>query len=206
MITAPEDIIDAEIVDDEESTGEAAGLTERTVVFFADPRAATLLLTETVGQLISTLSIKHGIVDLSSLPGLAIAAAFERAGVPYESLVFGQENHYEDRMPERDTVHNPYIEADAERFRALAAGSKAIQMADLGTINANVVLVPAMVGPGEKLIDFSTGSLPGAVYTQLEAVERAFVIVDTPERGLRSMPDGTYERALIHVAGPGSKA
>ncbi|MCI4659690.1 hypothetical protein [Cryobacterium zhongshanensis] len=206
MITATEDIVDAEIVDDEESAGGTATLTERTVVFFTDPRAATLLLTETIGRLISTLRIKHGIVDLSSIPGLAVAAAFERAGVPYESLLFGQENHYDNRPPERDAVNNPYIESDAERFRRLAAGSKVVPMADLGTINANIVLIPAMVGPDEKLIDLSFDSLPGAVLTQLEAVERAFVIVDTPERGLRSMPDGTYERTLIQVSGPLSKA
>lgn len=200
MITAPEDIIDAEVIDDDAPTA------ERTVAFFVDPRAATLLLTETISELIAALSIKHGIVDLSSLPGLAVAAAFERAGIPYESLVFGQENHYDARMPDRDAVHNPYIESDAERFRSLAAGTKEVPVDQLGTIDANVVLIPAMVGPGEKLIDFSTGSVPGTVLDQLETVARSFVIVDTPERGLRSMPDGTYERALIHVYGAGASA
>jgi hypothetical protein len=175
--------------------------TERTVAFFADPRAATLLLTETISELITALDVKRGIVDLSSLPGLAIAAAFERAGVPYASLEFGQKDHYESATAERDSVHNPYIAADAARYRALADGSREITVADFGSIDANVVLVPAMVGPDEKLIDFSPNTVPGTVLTQFEALERSLVVVDTPERGLRVMPNGVYQRPLIHIGG-----
>lgn len=173
---------------------------ERTVAFFADPRAATLLLTETISRLIDALEIERGLVDLSSLPGLAVAAAFEREGVPYDSLAFGQTEQYIEWMPERDPLHNPIIASDAERFRALAAGVKEVPVAELGAIDANVVLIPAMVGDNEKLIDFSPGSLPGAVMTQLEVTGRPLVIIDTPERGLRHSFEGTYQRAIIHVA------
>jgi len=175
--------------------------TERTVAFFADPRAATLLLTETIFELIGALDVKRGLVDLSSLPGLAVAAAFERAGVPYASLEFGQEDHYESAAAERDPVHSPYVAADAERFRHLADGTREITVAEFGTIDANVVLIPAMVGPDEKLIDFSPSTVPGAVLTQFEAIERSLVVVDTPERGLRQMPGGVYQRPLIHIGG-----
>jgi hypothetical protein len=190
-----------EFTPDEPGDPEAEPVGERTVAFFADPRAATILLTQTISELIAALSVKRGLVDLSSLPGLAVAAAFEEAGVPYESLVFGQENHYESLMPDRDSVHRPYIEADAERFRALAAGTHEMAVADFGTINANVVLIPAMVGPDEKLIDFSPTTTTGAVLEQFQALERALVLIDTPERGLRVMPDGSYQRTMVHVQG-----
>jgi hypothetical protein len=184
-----------------EPADHTAQLTERTVAFFADPRAATLLLTETISELIVALDVKRGLVDLSSLPGLAVAAAFERAGVPYVSLVFGQEDHYVSAAAERDLVHNPYTAADAEKFRQLADGSHEVAIAEFGAIDANVVLIPAMVGPDEKLIDFSPGTVPGAVLSQFEALERSLVVVDTPERGLRQMSGGVYQRPLIHIGG-----
>jgi hypothetical protein len=174
---------------------------ERTVAFFADPRAATLLLTETISQMIAALSIERGLVDLSSIPGLSIAAAFELAGVPYEAMVFGQEDQYDTALGDREPVQNPYIAADAARFRLLADGVREISSSEFASIDANVALIPAMAGPDEKLIDFSPLTVTGAVLTQLENVQRSLVIVDTPERGLRSMPDGSYQRAVIHVAG-----
>lgn len=179
--------------------------TERTVAFIPDPRAATLLLTETISQLIAALSIERGLVDLSSRPGLAVAAAFERAGVPYESLAFGQEDHCAEQAPGQEPEQQTYAQ-NAARFRMLAAAIKEVPAAELGSIDANVVLIPAMVGHGEKLIDFTPGSIPGAVMTQLEAYERSFMVVDTPERGLRGRPDGTYERTLINVDPSASNA
>jgi hypothetical protein len=173
--------------------------TERTVAFFPDPRASTLLLTDTVASLIEILEIERGLVDLSSLPGLAVAAAFEEKNVPFDSLQYGQADHYIEWMSERDPVHNPVIEADAERLRALASGVKTLEVGDLGDVDANVILIPAMANNDAKLIDFSPETLPGAVMTQLEAGERPLMIIDTPERGLRQSFEGVYQRRIIHV-------
>jgi len=178
---------------------------ERTVAFFADPRASTLLLTETVMQLIASLAIRRGLVDLSSVPGLAIAEAFERAGVPYTELQFGQTERFETPSEEETLAHTGYTGSDISRIRSHADGTREVPVAELGIIDANVVLVPSMVGePGdrEELIDFTPGSIPGAVLTQLEAAERAFVVIGTPERGLQATTSGGYERTLLQVASP----
>lgn len=175
---------------------------ERTVAFFADPRASTLLLTDTVSRLIEALGVERGLVDLASLPGLAVAAAFEKEKVPYDSLQYGQADRYIEWMSERNELHNPFIAADAERFRSLAEGVVEIPVAELGDVDANVVLIPAMANNDAKLIDFSPETLPGAVMTQLEESGRPLVIIDTPERGLRQGFEGIYQRNIIHVSEP----
>jgi hypothetical protein len=180
--------------------------TERTIAFFADPQAATLLLTDTVARLIDAMEVQRGLVDLSSLPGLAVAAAFEREGVPYEALDFGQSDQFIEWMSERDPLHNPFIEEDADHFRSLAVGVKQIPFDQIGSVDANVVLIPAMVPDGKKMIDFSPESLPGAVMNQLEEAQRPMLIIDTPERGLRHSFEGIYQREIIHVAAEANAA
>lgn len=165
--------------------------TERTLAFYADPRAAILLLDETITEMIVSLQIERGVIDLAGLPGLAIAAAFERAGVPFDSLEFGQE----------DTVDEAAAALDGERLRNLAENPIEIDVAALGAVDANVVLVPAMVGPDEKLIDFSQGTVMGAVLHQLEEAGRDAIVIDTPERGLRAVDGTRYLRQTLHVKG-----
>lgn len=177
----------------------AAPEEERTVAFYADPRAATLLLSETIERLISSSEIKRGIVDLSTLPGLAIAAAFERAGVPFDTLSYGQTDHHDLRPAERDTVQNPYVAEDLPRLRAAAAGAQELAIDELGGIDANIVLIPAMADTGENRIDFNPLTVVGQVFEQLEAAGRDVMVVDTPDRGLRATGDGTYVRTIIHV-------
>jgi len=176
------------------------GDTERTVAFFADPRAAVLLLEDTVSALIEDRSIDRGLIDMSTLPGLAVARAFQRAGIPFHSLEYGQEARHNVGPADRHPIHAPVIASDADDLLAAASASDMVAVGELGTIDANVVVIPAMLGDNEKLIDFSQGSLVGAVVTQLEEARRDLVLIDTPERGLRRRPDGTYLRAVIHVA------
>lgn len=61
------------------NTTEAAQLIHRTAVFFTDPRASLLFLTETLEALITQNEIGHALVDLSTLPGLTIAGVFHRS-------------------------------------------------------------------------------------------------------------------------------
>lgn len=180
---------------------QTAPLTERTVAFFADRRAAPLLLTETVDQIISNLRVQRGLVDISSIPGLAIAEAFLRAGIPYESIEFGQERTYETVVTEHDPIQNPVTEADADRVRRLAAGEVELDIAELGNIDANIALVPAVVGPNEKLIDLSPHTITGVVMVQAGDLGRNLLVIDTPERGLSVEPTGGYLRTVLHVEG-----
>lgn len=182
-------------------------VSQRTVAFFADPRAPKLLLTETVEKLIESLEIDQGIVDITTMAGVDIALAFVNAGVPFATLEYGQEPHYD----QPDAEHSAEMSSELRRFAAAnvamheeqlvneASGVVYRPVNELGTVDANVVLVPAMVGPNEKLLDFSHGSLIGTVLSQLEETGRDAIVIDTPERGLRPMGDGSYQRAIIHV-------
>ncbi len=183
-----------------------ATVEERTVAFFVDPRASSLLLAETVEGLINSLGIQRALIDLSAVPGLVIASAFERAGLPFDSLEFGQEDHLDDAPVDRHPVFAPVVASDADRIREAAAGIHEIQVSDFGSIDANIVVVPAMVAHDEALLDFSQGSIVGAVLTQAEATARDLVLIDTPERGLRPQPDGSYTRSVVHIGATSDEA
>lgn len=162
---------------------------ERTVAFYTDPRAATLLLKETIAALISSMGIQRGVVDLSTVSGLAIATAFHEAGVPFDSMEFGQEDRLEEGPPTED---------DPVQLRQAADGIIELEIEGLGTIDANVVVVPSVSSDGVT-IDFSKTTVLGTVISQLEQAEREVLLVLPPERGLRSVVDGMYQRAVMHV-------
>lgn len=179
---------------------------QRTVAFFADPRAAKLLLTETIEKLIESLDIRQGIVDITTMAGVDIAQAFVNMGVPFATLEYGQEPHYEraeDRFPDVSPQLIKYAAANVamheEDLTNQASGVVYQDVNELAAVDANIVLIPAMVGPNEKFLDFSQGSLVGTVLAQLEEAGRDAIVIDAPERGLRPMDDGSYQRAVIHV-------
>jgi hypothetical protein len=213
----PTDLGGPDITSAEAVVFEPDTFAERTVAFFADPRATSLLLAETVQRLIESLDIQRGIVDITTVVGVAIARVLRDEGVPFDVLEFGQESHYRDgaadsllavtpetadtRMmaPVMRVIAAGVIANEAGRLRQDAAGIREMPIGELGLIDANVVLIPAMVGPDEKLLDFTVGSLLGTVIGQLEEAERDFVLIGAPERGLRAMPDGSYQREVAHV-------
>jgi len=193
---------------------EAEPLAERTAAFFAAPRAAALFLDETIQKLIESLNIQRGLVDISTVGGVRIACVLKDARVPFELLDFGQGQHYLEAVPDALLESTPETDVMVPAMRILSAeiiaketaqlrdassGTREMHVGQLGVINANVVLIPAMVGPDEKLLDFTEGSLLGALIGQLENAERDFILVDSPERGLRAMPDGSYQRSVVHV-------
>ncbi|ROR76047.1 hypothetical protein SAMN06295974_3806 [Plantibacter flavus] len=181
-------------------TPESVPKKEFTVAVFADPRAATHLLQETIAKLIDTRGIELGLIDLSSTAGRCVAQAFKDAGVPYKSLEFGQEYPVDESMV--DGVPAVDVVAVSSTWgHAFSRGQHLTTIDELGAIDANVVLIPAMVDIDETHLDFTHGSLMGVVYTQLEEARRPVLIIDTPERGLRMGPDGAYLRAIVHVSG-----
>lgn len=201
----------AVVTDEQESTSETI-TTERTLAFFADPRATDLLLEETVQKVIESLEIQRGLVDLSSVAGITIAQAFHDAGIPFDALDYGQDGEFAEAAP---TVHGSWASlADgitlktltdkAESLRTLASSVVEVPIAEIGAIDANVMLIPAMVGSDEKLIDFSPETISGVAITQLQETNREFTVVLPPERGLRGLDDGSYERIVIHVSEHGA--
>lgn len=187
------------IVDSDSSSNSPA--VERTAVFLADPEAASLLLVDTVRRLIDNHRIQKGIVDLSTVPGLAVAGAFHDAGVPYLSLEYGQERHHDTHSEDRDLTAISSVTASRlprgpEAYYALAEGRHEMSIGDIGGIDAEIVLVPKARG---DFIDLSPETITGAVYTQCQELARDLLLVIPPERGVVSTPDGNYVRTIAHV-------
>lgn len=162
----------------------------RTVAIFSAPNSAALLLEETIAALIASSDVERGVIDLSTVAGLTAASAFRSAGVRYDSLDFGQEDHLQAGHP---------TTLDAEAIRAGAASVHTVDVSRLAGMDANLVLIPAIADTDGVVIDFSSGSVPGAVVSQAEDIGEAILLVLPPERGLRPIGDGAYQRAIMHI-------
>lgn len=163
---------------------------QRTIAIYSAPNSPALLLEETITALIASSDVQRGVIDLSTVAGLTAASAFRSAGVPYDALEFGQEDHLSDGHP---------TELDAAALRADAAGVQAIEASELAAIDANLVVIPAIAETDGVVVDFSAGTVPGAVVSQAEDGAVPILLVLPPERGLRPVGEGTYQRAVLHI-------
>lgn len=179
-----------------------------TAAFFADPNAAVFLLRETVSTMLATYAIKHAYVDISTLGGLTIAAELLQAGIAYEILDFGQEPPQP--LPEapgsdhRFKPNRPRTMHDYSYLAHMSAGVHRIDVGELASIDANLILIPSIAGAhgGEQLIDFTPSTVVGAVFSEAEELGRDILVIAPPERGLRAA-GGTgnerYERQVVLV-------
>lgn len=174
---------------------------ERTVAFIADPGATTFLLRETVTRLVGSLDVQRGLVDLTTLPGVAVALALEEAGVPYDLLDFGQRTPGEDpgtepvRVPGEDVTM-----AEAPRLRAAAAGTVEVELDRIGSIDANLLLIPTVREDGTAAqAEFGIGTLPGLVLDQAEQLGLRILVMCPPEQGVRRFQNGSWVRQIMHV-------
>lgn len=152
-----------------------------TAVFFADPRASSFLLSDTISSMLGSYNIQRAYIDVSNQAGLVIAGELLRAGIAYELLDFGQE--IQEVAPRAFVLDQERTAADVPYLRTMSAGTHAVAVEDLASIDANVVLIPAMAD--ERLINFSTTSVVGTVLTQAEESGRELLVITPPERGLR---------------------
>lgn len=193
-----EDIVDAEIVDDDSDTDEHDAQTNGrelrpTVAFFVDPRAATLLLAETVEDLVRSRDVEHALVDVTSPVGQSVARGLRAAGVAYTTVEYAP---YPEKL---ELAPDPV----RDELSAGASDHVVMDIGRLGAVDANIVLVPAMI-PGfdfnsEPRIDFSPQTLVGQVLTQTEKMGREVLVVDLPERGMLPKSEDVYRRRIIRV-------
>lgn len=193
-----ESIVDAEIVDDDSETNAHDATTKAeqvrpTVAFFIDPRAATLLLAETVEDLVRSREVEHALVDVTSPAGQSVARGLLAAGVAYTTVEYAPYPEKLELAPD----------AGRDELAAGATGHVVMDIGQLGAVDANIVLVPAMI-PGfdfnsEPRIDFSPTTLVGQVLTQTEKLGREVLVVDLPERGMLPKSEDTYRRRIIRV-------
>lgn len=180
---------------------------QRTVAFFADPGTSNLLLQETIEKLIESLGIRQGLVDITTMAGVSIAQAFMNTGVSFATLEYGQEPHYEWSNPDAVPGMSPElrhlaattVSSHLEELTNHASGVLYQDVPSLGTVDANIVLIPAVSAQNPKLLDFAPHTLVGVVLAQIEDAGRDAIVIDAPERGLQPLGDGAYQRAVIHV-------
>lgn len=226
-----DDIIDAEIIEDSDENTEpdladavpAADLvddtdeykdivrTERTAAFIVDSRTSTIALSETISRLLAEQHIQRGIVDVASEAGLVIAGEFQKAGIPYDVINYGQD------MPESGPGPHSRPEAGqavttehAPWLLEQAAGVVTSDPPNLVELDANLFVIPAMDGAGQIRIDtifdgkthsrdLSMTTLPGLVVEAAHQRGEAVTIIDTVEYGLIQEADGSYHRRIIHL-------
>lgn len=185
--------------------------TERTAVFFCDSRASTVMLGETVSLLIATKHIERGILDINSAPGRVVAAEFHKAGLPYSALSTDQPLPTNEDLADITDLDGEFPSKldDPAYLLQQAAGIVEVDPERYHEINANIVLVPAMVGSGQvhidlvadhtNGIDLSPTTLPGVVIEQCQLADRDVLLIDPPERGLVQRPGGGYQRRIMHL-------
>lgn len=171
---------------------------ERTVAFIADPRATTFLLPGTVSRLVGSLRIQRGLVDLSTLSGVAIALALEGEGVPYDLLDFGQGVSDDDPNTDPEPGEETGM-AEALRLREAAIGVVRVGLDRIASINADLMLVPTVCEDGSARADFSRETLPGLVLEQAERLGLRILMMCPPEQGVRRYQNDSWVRQVMHV-------
>lgn len=185
-----------------ESQTPAKGVTEhpdlqrqpRSMAVFADSRASSLLVRQTIATLIGSKGIEHAFVDLFTPAGVASAQALQEAGIAYTVMSMGADIDPDDK--------------EAAFLLSQAASVAEVDPAAAATLPASLVVVPAVVGSLEEYLDnaverteldFSPTTLPGVVLESAQAAGRDLLMVDAPERGLIRTAAGEYRRRVFHV-------
>ncbi|WP_017544040.1 hypothetical protein [Nocardiopsis prasina] len=173
---------------------------ERTVAFIADPRATTFLMRETVSRLVGSLGIQRGLVDPTTLSGVAVALTLEAEGVPYDLIDFGQGLPDDDPNMEPAPVPGEDVTmAEAPRLREAAAGTVRVELDRIGSMDANLMLIPAVREGGSAHAEFAVETLPGLVLSQAEQLGLRILVMCPPEQGVRRYQDGPWVRQIMHV-------
>lgn len=178
-----------ELIEDSHEYAEALASVP-TAAFFADSRASTIQLGQTVSLLLSVHGIKRGIVEVTSAAGRVVAREFHRAGLPYD-------------------VFDLDTEANDLYLLEQATGTVEIEIAAVAALDAELIVLPAMVGSGQgrvdvfidpgATLDLTVQTLPGRIIEAAEAAHRELLLIDTPENGLVQRAGGEYHRRIFRV-------
>jgi len=171
---------------------------------FSDPRASTLLLGDTIQTIITRYRVERAGIDLSTVAGLTVATEFLKAGIAYEVLTFTSASSevarpQTSRIPQSFQMDQPRTLDDAAYLFSMSAGTCVVDMNNLGEVDANIVMIPAMAD--ERLIDFSANTVMGQLLVGVEAARREALIIVPPERGLRPVYESSsYTEAMSEGA------
>lgn len=178
-----DEAIDLGLTESEPGPDYSSVIPEGRLVVFADPRAAELLLAETIVAAVEDLGVDHVLVDITTKPGLAVAEAVAKTGRTYEALDFGQ--------PKQENIET--------RFNDALAGAEGVivtRLEDLADQEGLITLIPAVNGDDSKVLALQKNILTGHVLNLAEAARQKVLIIDAPERGVRLTKHG-YLRSVV---------
>ncbi|MGW5875368.1 hypothetical protein ACWFMI_02280 [Nocardiopsis terrae] len=89
--------------------------------------------------------------------------------------------------------------AEAPRLRRAAAGTFETGLDRIGSIDANLMLLPTAREGGSAHAEFARETLPGLVLDQAEQLGLQIIVMCPPEQGVRRYQNGLWVSQIVHV-------
>lgn len=172
-----EDIIDAEIIDEQEETEPQL----RQVIIVAHPLASPFALQRTLEDIIVRQQIERAVIDPSTRAGIAAGYALISEGVPYliADLLTETDRDLAPELDELEREDSLFIIADSENPEEILTGD------EIPLQESSPILIPRHSRASNKdEIELSPGSLVGLTFALVRQAESECLLIQPPEFGL----------------------
>ena len=172
-----EDIIDAEIIDEQEGTEPQL----RQVVIVAHPLASPFALQHTLEDIIVRQQIERAVIDPSTRAGIAAGYALIAQGVPYliADLLTETDRDLAPELDELEQEDSLFIIAGSENPEEILTGD------EIPLQESSPILIPRHSRASNKdEIELSPGSLVGLTFALVRQAESECLLIQPPEFGL----------------------
>ena len=172
-----EDIIDAEIIDEQEGTEPQL----RQVIIVAHPLASPFALQDTLEDIIVRQQIERAVIDPSTRAGIAAGYALIAQGVPYliADLLTETDRDLAPELDELEQEDSLFIIADSENHEEILTGD------EIPLQESSPILIPRHSRASNKdEIELSPGSLVGLTFALVRQAESECLLIQPPEFGL----------------------
>lgn len=177
MTATDDNIIDAEIVDEQEETEPQL----RQVIIVTHPLASPFALQRTLEDIIIRQQIERAVIDPSTRAGIAAGYALIAEGVPYLIADLLTETD-RDLAPELDDIEQ------GESLRIIAGSEnpeEALTGDEIPLQESSPILIPRHSRASNKdEIELSPGSLVGLTFALVRQAESECLLIQPPEFGL----------------------
>lgn len=177
MTATDDNIIDAEIVDEQEETDPQL----RQVIIVAHPLASPFALQHTLEDIIIRQQIERAVIDPSTRAGIAAGHALIAEGVPYliADLLTETDRDLAPELDELEQEDSLFIIADSENPEEILTGD------DIPLQESSPILIPRHSRASNKdEIELSPGSLVGLTFALVRQAESECLLIQPPEFGL----------------------
>lgn len=172
-----EDIIDAEIIDEQEGAEPQL----RQVIIVAHPLASPFALQHTLEDIIVRQQIERAVIDPSTRAGIAAGYALIAQGVPYliADLLTETDRDLAPELDELEREDSLFIIADSENPEEILTGD------EIPLQESSPILIPRHSRASNKdEIELSPGSLVGLTFALVRQAESECLLIQPPEFGL----------------------